>query len=253
MTGDDKLQRLAVLIDADNAQPSMAPYVLAEVAKYGTAFVKRAYGDWTGPQLGGWKAQLLENSIQPIQQFAYTTGKNATDAALVIDAMDLLYSGRFEGFCIVSSDSDFTRLASRIRESGLFVYGCGERKTPKPFVSACDKFIYVENLRPPKPAPVVGKRKHEEAEAPVEAGRSLDDPKHRTDLIRTAIDMTSNEEKWARLADVGNLIVKLFPDFDARTYGYRKLSDMVASVGLFELKYGGPQGVMIRNMVAPEH
>src|ERR1700734_1872836 len=139
--------RLAVLIDADNAQPSITEGLLAEVAKYGTAHVKRAYGDWTAPQLRGWKDQLLSQSIQPIQQFAYTRGKNATDAAMVIDAMDLLYSGRFDGFCIVSSDSDFTRLAQRIRESGQTVYGFGEHKTPKSFVAACDKFIYVENLQ----------------------------------------------------------------------------------------------------------
>ncbi|KAF4992628.1 hypothetical protein FGRMN_7029 [Fusarium graminum] len=140
--------KLAVLIDADNASAAMVSYVLAEIAKYGTAFVKRAYGDWTTPHMNRWKPRLLENSIQPIQQFAYTVGKNATDSAMIIDAMDLLYTGRFDGFCIVSSDSDFTRLASRIRESGLVVYGCGERKTPKPFVTACDKFIYVENLVP---------------------------------------------------------------------------------------------------------
>ena len=139
--------RLAVLIDADNAQPSITEGLLAEVAKYGTAHVKRAYGDWTGPNLRGWKDQLLAQSIQPIQQFAYTRGKNATDAAMVIDAMDLLYSGRFDGFCIVSSDSDFTRLAQRLRESGQTVYGFGERKTPKSFTAACDKFIYVENLQ----------------------------------------------------------------------------------------------------------
>src|SRR5262249_16232774 len=138
--------RLAVLIDADNAQPSIIEGLLAEVAKYGTAHVKRAYGDWTRSNLSGWKEQLLAQSIQPIQQFAYTRGKNATDAAMVIDAMDLLYSGRFEGFALGSSDSDFTRLAARLRESGLTVYGFGERKTPKPFVAACDKFIYTENL-----------------------------------------------------------------------------------------------------------
>src|SRR5487761_163971 len=144
--------RLAVLIDADNAQPSITEGLLAEVAKYGTAHVKRAYGDWTAPNLRGWKDQLLAQSIQPIQQFAYTTGKNATDAAMVIDAMDLLYSGRFDGFCIVSSDSDFTRLAARLRESSMTVYGFGERKTPKPFVAACDKFIYLENLTAPQAA-----------------------------------------------------------------------------------------------------
>ncbi len=136
-----------MLIDADNAQPSIANELLAEVARYGTAHVKRAYGDWTGTSLKGWKDRLLAQSIQPVQQFAYTTGKNATDSAMIIDAMDLLYSGRFDGFCLVSSDSDFTRLASRLRESGLTVYGFGERKTPKAFVAACDKFIYIENLR----------------------------------------------------------------------------------------------------------
>ncbi len=143
---DGPTTRLAVLIDADNAQPSLAEPLLAEVAKYGTAHVKRAYGDWTDTRLKGWKSQLLTQSIQPMQQFGYTTGKNATDSALIIDAMDLLYSGRFDGFCIVSSDSDFTRLASRIRESGLMVYGFGQKKTPEPFVAACDKFIYVEIL-----------------------------------------------------------------------------------------------------------
>src|SRR5258708_11490794 len=146
MVSETPAARLAVLIDADNARPSITEGLLAEVAKYGTAHVKRAYGDWTGTNLKGWKDQLLAQSIQPIQQFAYTTGKNATDAAMVIDAMDLLYSDRFDGFCIVSSDSDFTRLAARLRESGLTVYGFGERKTPKPFVAACDKFIYIENL-----------------------------------------------------------------------------------------------------------
>ncbi len=144
--------RLAVLIDADNAQPAIIDDLLAEVAKYGTAHVKRAYGDWTGTSLKGWKDRLLAQSIQPIQQFAYTAGKNATDSAMVIDAMDLLYSGRFDGFCLVSSDSDFTRLAAPLRESGLTVYGFGERKTPKAFVAACDKFIYIENLRREGPA-----------------------------------------------------------------------------------------------------
>src|SRR6266498_1382604 len=143
---DDQAARLAVLIDADNTSPTLVEGLLTEIAKYGTAHVKRAYGDWTATNLNGWKDWLLALSIQPIQQFAYTSGKNATDSAMIIDAMDLLYSGRFDGFCIVSSDSDFTRLAARLRESGLTVYGFGERKTPKPFVAACDKFIYIENL-----------------------------------------------------------------------------------------------------------
>ncbi|KAF4944972.1 hypothetical protein FGADI_12316 [Fusarium gaditjirri] len=155
MTSLPPTLKLAVLIDADNASHNMIGLVLAEIAKYGTAFVKRAYGDWTYPTLSGWKQRLLDNSIQPMQQFAYTVGKNATDSAMIIDAMDLLYSNKFDGFCIVSSDSDFTRLASRIRESGLVVYGCGKRNTPKPFVTACDKFIYVENLVPRMPTPAV--------------------------------------------------------------------------------------------------
>ncbi|KAM0489528.1 hypothetical protein ACHAP8_012489 [Fusarium lateritium] len=146
MTSAMTSRKFAVLIDADNANASMAGSVLTEIAKYGTTFAKRAYGDWTGTALNQWKKRLLEQSIQPMQQFAYTKGKNSTDSAMIIDAMDLLYSNKFNGFCIVSSDSDFTRLATRIRESGLVVFGCGERKTPKPFVTACDKFIYVENL-----------------------------------------------------------------------------------------------------------
>ena len=155
-TPADTSAKLAVLIDADNASPAAIDGLLAEVAKYGTAHVKRAYGDWTGTSLRGWKEQLLDQSIQPIQQFAYTTGKNATDAAMVIDAMDLLYSGRFDGFCLVSSDSDFTRLASRIRESGLTVYGFGNARPRKPFVAACDKFIYLENLTAPQAAAPAG-------------------------------------------------------------------------------------------------
>lgn len=144
----DATAKLAVLIDADNVTPKVASQVLAEIAKYGIAFCKRAYGDWTGPGLNSWKEHLLDNSIQPIQQFSYTSGKNSTDSAMIIDAMDLLYSNKFDGLCLVSSDSDFTRLASRIRESGLVVYGCGERKTPNSLVRACDKFIYIENLVP---------------------------------------------------------------------------------------------------------
>jgi NYN domain len=154
----DTYAKLAVLIDADNASPAVVEELLAEIAKYGTAHVKRAYGDWTGTSLRGWKEHLLAQSIQPIQQFSYTAGKNATDAAMVIDAMDLLYSGRLDGFCLVSSDSDFTRLAARIRESGLTVYGFGERKTPKPFVAACDKFTYLENLTAPQAAAPVASR-----------------------------------------------------------------------------------------------
>jgi uncharacterized LabA/DUF88 family protein len=230
--------RLAVLIDADNAQPSITEGLLAEVAKYGTAHVKRAYGDWTGTSLKGWKDQLLAQSIQPIQQFAYTTGKNATDAAMVIDAMDLLYSARFDGFCIVSSDSDFTRLAARLRESGLTVYGFGERKTPKPFVSACDKFIYVENLTYPE-SPV------EAADAPTRSRPTISAAQLKRDAalvnqLRNAVEAASDDDGWASLASVGHIITNQQPDFDSRNYGYAKLSDLIAATTLFELERRSP-------------
>ncbi|MFI1995485.1 NYN domain-containing protein [Actinoplanes sp. NPDC020271] len=231
--------RLAVLVDADNAQPAIVEGLLAEVAKYGTAHVKRAYGDWTGTNLRGWKEHLLAYSIQPIQQFAYTTGKNATDAAMVIDAMDLLYSGRLDGFCIVSSDSDFTRLAARIRESGLIVYGFGERKTPKPFVAACDKFIYTENLTAPhNPA--------EPADAPAEtrtpvAGVRLKSDSALVNKLRNAVEAASDDDGWASLAAAGHILIKQSPDFDARNWGYTKLSDLLAATGLFESERRQPE------------
>ncbi len=235
--------RLAVLIDADNAQPSITDGLLAEVAKYGTAHVKRAYGDWTGTSLKGWKDQLLAQSIQPIQQFAYTTGKNATDSAMVIDAMDLLYSGRFDGFCLVSSDSDFTRLASRLRESGLTVYGFGERKTPKPFVAACDKFIYIENLRPAAVAEAGA------ADAAPAATRRATAAQLKRDAglvgqLRSAVEAASDDDGWAALGQVGTLITKQQPDFDSRNYGYAKLSDLMTATTLFELerRSAGPAG-----------
>jgi uncharacterized LabA/DUF88 family protein len=230
--------KLAVLIDADNAQSAITEGLLAEVAKLGTAHVKRAYGDWTGTSLRGWKDQLLAQSIQPIQQFAYTTGKNATDAAMVIDAMDLLYSERFDGFCIVSSDSDFTRLAARIRESGLTVYGFGERKTPKPFVAACDKFIYIENLSyagsdiapagdVPEPTPRASATQLTRDTALVKQ-------------LRSAVEAASDDDGWAALASVGHIITKQRPDFDSRNYGYAKLSDLMGATTLFELDRRSP-------------
>ncbi|MFD5825910.1 NYN domain-containing protein [Lentzea sp. NPDC060358] len=225
--------RLAVLIDADNARPSITEGLLAEVAKYGTAHVKRAYGDWTGTSLKGWKDHLLAQSIQPIQQFAYTTGKNATDAAMVIDAMDLLYSGRFDGFCIVSSDSDFTRLAARLRESGLTVYGFGERKTPQPFVAACDKFIYIENLIAP-PVEATPKPKTSTAAEQLKADKAL------VKQLRTAVEAASDDDGWAALASVGSIITKQRPDFDSRTYGYSKLSDLITATTLFEFDRRSP-------------
>jgi Fe-S-cluster formation regulator IscX/YfhJ len=217
---NDVTDKLAVLIDADNARPAIVDGLLAEVAKYGTAHVKRIYGDWTGPHLNGWKAALLDHSIQPIQQFAYTSGKNATDSAMIIDAMDLLYSDRFDGFCIVSSDSDFTRLASRIRESGLIVYGFGERKTPKAFVSACDKFIYTENLLEPLAAP--------EPEPPKISPALVKQ-------LRSVVEAASDEDGWAMLSHVGQILTKQTPDFDPRTYGFGKLSDLIAAITVLDV------------------
>ena len=230
MSGADKL---AVLIDAENAQPSIVDSLLAEVANYGVASVKRIYGDWTGPSLKGWKEALLQHSIQPIQQFGYTTGKNGTDSAMIIDAMDLLYSGKFDGFCLVSSDSDFTRLASRLRESGLIVYGFGEQKTPPAFVSACDKFIYTEVLRP----------KTDESKAIVKKSSSeLKQNTKLVNLLRNAVEASSDESGWAHLASVGSNITKQSPEFDARNYGYRKLGELVSATELFEVEERKTEG-----------
>jgi uncharacterized LabA/DUF88 family protein len=235
---NENAARLAVLIDADNAQPSIIEGLLAEVAKYGTAHVKRAYGDWTGSSLRGWKEQLLAQSIQPIQQFAYTRGKNATDAAMVIDAMDLLYSGRFDGFCIVSSDSDFTRLAARIRESGLTVYGFGERKTPKPFVAACDKFIYIENLTYPESAATPADELAQPA--PRASAAQLKGDTALVSLLRNSVEAASDDDGWAPLGSVGQIITNQRPDFDSRTYGYAKLSDLIEATTLFSLERRSP-------------
>jgi uncharacterized LabA/DUF88 family protein len=232
--------RLAVLIDADNAQASITEVLLAEVAKYGTAHVKRAYGDWTAPNLRGWKDQLLAQSIQPIQQFAYTTGKNATDAAMVIDAMDLLYSGRFDGFCIVSSDSDFTRLAARLRESGMTVYGFGERKTPKPFVAACDKFIYVENLRFADEDAVVDVPGVKPAKPKPATAAQLKSDAALVSMLRNAVEAASDDDGWAPLAAVGNILTNQRPDFDSRSYGYGKLSELINATTLFEIERRSP-------------
>ena len=221
----ESTDKLAVLIDADNAQPSIVDGLLIEIANYGTASVKRIYGDWTAPNLKGWKEVLLMHSIQPIQQFAYTTGKNATDSAMVIDAMDLLYSSKFDGFCLVSSDSDFTRLASRIRESGLLVYGFGEQKTPSAFVSACDKFIYTEVLR----------AKTDESKAIAKKSTAqLKQDRRLVSLLRNAVEASSDDSGWAALGTVGNKIAKQSPEFDSRNYGYAKLSTLVSATKLFE-------------------
>ena len=221
----ENTDKLAVLIDADNAQPSIVDSLLSEIANFGVASVKRIYGDWTAPALKGWKEVLLQYSIQPMQQFAYTTGKNATDSAMIIDAMDLLYTGNFNGFCIVSSDSDFTKLASRIREAGLLVYGFGEQKTPTAFVSACDKFIYTEVLR----------AKTDENEAIViKTSRDLKQDTKLVNLLRNAVEASSDESGWAHLAPVGSTIAKQSPEFDPRNYGYGKLGALVTATKLFE-------------------
>lgn len=225
----DENQSLAVLIDADNASPSIVEGLLAEVAKLGVASVKRIYGDWTTPNLGQWKQVLLEHSLQPVQQFRYTTGKNATDSAMIIDAMDLLYAGHLAGFCLVSSDSDFTRLAARIRESGGRVYGFGQEKTPRAFVSACDRFIYTEVFAN-QPAGDV-----EIALAPRSSGDLRRDT-NLVNLIRGSIQTSSDESGWAHLGAVGNYIGRTANDFDSRNYGYAKLSDLIAAIGLFKLE-----------------
>jgi NYN domain-containing protein/OST-HTH/LOTUS domain-containing protein len=210
--------KLAVLIDADNAQASTIQELLAEVSRYGTASVKRAYGDWTTPNLKGWKDVLHKLAIQPMQQFNYTTGKNATDSSLIIDAMDLLHSGGLDGFCLVSSDSDFTRLATRIREAGLLVYGFGEKKTPQPFVAACDKFIYTEILKPQEATPVG------QSIAPLEP------------MLRAAVDASAREDGWSALSSVGSMILKNNPSFDSRNYGCPKLGELVRKQTYLEVK-----------------
>ena len=216
--------KLAVLIDADNAQASLINELIAEVSRYGTATVKRAYGDWTTPNLRGWKEVLHKLAIQPMQQFSYTTGKNATDSSLIIDAMDLLHSGTVSGFCLVSSDSDFTRLATRIREAGLVVYGFGEQKTPQPFVAACDKFIYTEILRAQgslaAPQPIVNH----------EPGPSLES------MLRTAVTATVRDNGWSSLSGVGSLIMKNHSAFDPRNYGCQKLGELVRQQPYLEVK-----------------
>ena len=239
----ERTHKLAVLIDADNAQPGVVDGLLAEIANYGTANVKRIYGDWTAPGLKGWKDILLQHSIQPMQQFAYTKGKNATDSAMIIDAMDLLYTKRFDGFCLVSSDSDFTRLASRIREEGLLVYGFGEKKTPKAFVSACDKFIFTEVLRFQEDAGPAGKAK---------SANELQRDNKLVALLRSSLDAASDESGWAHLGTVGSHIAKQAPEFDPRNYGFSKLRQLAMATKLFDVdervqKDGHSKSIYIRD------
>lgn len=231
-------RRLAVLIDADNAQPAIIEGLVREIVKYGIPSVKRIYGDWTTPNLAGWKSVLLDHSIQPIQQFRYTVGKNATDSAMIIDAMDLLYTRRFDGFCLVSSDSDFTRLASRIREEGLLVYGFGEEKTPKAFVSACDKFIFTKVLLTEE-NPDTAIRKQET--------KKLKGDTKLVNLFRNALEAASDDSGWAHLGAVGHHIAKQVPEFDSRNYGYKKLVDLVSAITLFEIDRRSQGTVYIRD------
>lgn len=227
--------RLAVLIDADNVPYSNIKGVMEEITKYGTPTFKRIYGDWTKPTVSGWKNVLLENAITPIQQYSYTSGKNSSDSALIIDAMDILYSGKVDGFCIVSSDSDFTRLATRLREAGMKVFGIGQKKTPEPFMVACDKFIYMEII------PVFGAEQEEPSTAKPKSRKPA--PKPSVDkinpgtikLITHTIYDLADENGWAFLGDVGNLLMKKQPNFDPRNYGFQKLTPLIRSLPQFEI------------------
>jgi hypothetical protein len=248
---------LAVLIDADNVAPRHLAALLAEVSKYGDASVRRMYGDWTSQQLKGWKDAVNEHAIQPIQQFAYTAGKNATDSALIIDAMDLLYTGRFDGFCLVSSDSDFTRLASRLRESGATVYGFGERKTPQSFVNACNRFVYLDVVESAVIEDTDAEAEAEPGGAGQGAGRGREAAGRKTPaeqnalrgdtrlvkLLRSGIRDASDDEGWAQLGAVGSLIRNQAPDFDSRNWGFGKLADLVDAIGLFTVeRIASPSG-----------
>jgi uncharacterized LabA/DUF88 family protein len=218
--------RLAVLIDADNVPYQNIKGIIEELTRYGTPVIKRIYGDWTRPNLSGWKPLLLENAITPIQQYGYTTGKNSTDSAMIIDAMDILYSPQsIDGFCIVSSDSDFTRLAIRLREAGKKVFGIGEKKTPSPFIAACDKFIYIEIIDSEtiKKESTNRQKMSDKTKAQVRK------------IFSNAIDDVADEEGWAFLGDVGNLLLKKYPDFDSRNYGYMKLTPLIRSLKTFEI------------------
>ncbi len=227
-------RKMAVLIDADNVSEKYIKYIFDEISNHGTPTYKRIYGDWTSPNLSSWKNVLLNYSITPIQQYSYTTGKNSTDSALIIDAMDILYSKNVDGFCIVSSDSDFTRLAARLRETGMYVVGMGEKKTPSPFITACEKFKYLEVLAE-MPAPIqetaasapAGKPVHQDGMASIE---------ELTETIRTIVNETSDDEGWAFLGEVGKKLNKRYPDFDTRNYGHAKLTPLIYSLKQFEIQ-----------------
>jgi uncharacterized LabA/DUF88 family protein len=227
--------RLAVLIDADNVPYKNIKGVLEEIAKYGTPTIKRIYADWTKPTVSGWKSLLLENAITPIQQYSYTTGKNSTDSAMIIDAMDILYSQKVEGFCIISSDSDFTRLATRLREAGMKVFGFGERKTPSPFIAACDKFTYLEILH------VSASQEQQNNQPNLQPTPKLKETTDKLNkdiisLITTSIDDIADENGWASLAALGSIINKKKPDFDSRNYGYPKLTPLIKSLKQLDIQ-----------------
>ena len=221
---------LAVLIDGDNIPSAYVKEMMEEITKYGNPTIKRIYGDWTKPHLSKWKNLLLENAITPIQQYGYTTGKNATDSAMIIDAMDILYSENVSGFCLVSSDSDFTKLATRLREAGMQVIGIGEKKTPNPFIVACDRFIYIEILKSQGDKTETGTEKDTE-KSTVDKITAKD-----IKLIATSISDSSDEDGWAFLGDVGSLIQKKRPNFDSRNYGFIKLTPLIKSIGEFEIE-----------------
>ncbi len=235
--------RLAVLIDADNVPYSNVKGMLEEIAKYGTPTFKRIYADWTKPTVSGWKTVLLENAITPVHQYSYTTGKNATDSSMIIDAMDILYSGRVDGFCIVSSDSDFTRLATRLREAGMKVFGFGEKKTPTAFISACDKFVYIEILSQDKESMRVrtpgARSKPKTTPRPVAAEESKTIgtlSREVVKMISDSIEDLADESGWTFLGDLGNLLIKKQPDFDPRNYGFNKLVLLIKSLKQFEIE-----------------
>ncbi len=224
--------KLAVLIDGDNIPSAYVKEMMEEIAKYGNPTIKRIYGDWTKPHLSKWKNVLLENAITPIQQYGYTTGKNATDSAMIIDAMDILYSDKVDGFCLVSSDSDFTRLATRLREAGMQVFGIGEKKTPNPFIVACDKFIYIEILKYQ-----AEEKEPEFKEHSTSIKESIDKiTQKEIRFIATTIDDVADDDGWAFLGDVGSLLQKKQPNFDSRNYGFQKLTPLIKSISDFEIE-----------------
>lgn len=265
-------KRFAVLIDADNVAPKFISSIMDELSNEGTITYKRIYGDWTRPDLGAWKRVLLDYSITPIQQYSYTTGKNATDSAMIIDAMDILYAEKVDGFCIVSSDSDFTRLAARLREAGVYVIGMGEKKTPKPFIAACDKFKYLEVLAQSAAAAAAAEasirhnshsntqqqNSHASSNGDNSAqhGNTVDQPQTSMRTIRKAIiaivDEISDDDGWAPLSHIGNILLKRFPDFDVRNYGFLKLTKLMKSCNCFEISAvsskDGNKLVYVRNI-----